>query len=440
MVLVDIDGIRADTFENAYLKGKLPNFARILGEVGDGKGFSTAVWFEKATSVFPSVTMAGQASIFTGAQPARHGIPGNHWFDRATGRVIDYFSLIGTPCIYGFLPLGVGDCAGGLANRHLQTRTIYEAATAAGKTSTVVFSQFWKGATHAVLPSIAEIGFLAHDGSVDYAKFDAAMMAHAIASLHEYGLPDILTVYFDGADVVGHLNGTAAQSSYFEKAIDPLLGRLLDTIEALDKEWRRRTQFIITSDHGRTDSPPAPEDQPIEAQMQKALERAGFNREQFRIVKDGGLAHVYLRSRTPGARWTVQPRAEDVLAAAKELFRDAALRALADSIVYRGNGPGLGYTASGDGGTLSEERRALFSAMDSPRTGDLLLLLKRGHYFDNKAPAGAQHGNIHPLDRAVPIVVALGGVNPGRSPAPISTGDIARIVATYLGFAIEHEP
>ena len=147
-VLVDIDGIRRDTFEAAYLSRKMPNLAEVLGQVENGKGFGNAVVFEKATAAFPAITMASQASLATGAPPALHGIPGNAWFDRKTNRVMDYFSSTGISCVYGIVLVGI-ECSGGMANKNLRVPTLYEAATAAGKTSTVVFSQYWKGATHA---------------------------------------------------------------------------------------------------------------------------------------------------------------------------------------------------------------------------------------------------------------------------------------------------
>jgi hypothetical protein len=434
VVLVDIDGVNREAFERVYLTGKLPSFSRILGEVHDGKGFSTAVWFEKATSVFPSVTMPGQASIFTGALPARHGIPGNQWFDRNTGRVINYLSTTGLPCVWGFLPFGVGDCSGGLAHHHLQMPTLYEAATAAGKTSIVVFNEFWKGATHVIVPSIAEAGLMIQGGTLNCARFDVLMMNHTIEALRQYGLPDILTVYFDGADNIGHLNGTAGQATYFELGIDPLMGRLLDTLARMDPEWRDHTQFIITSDHGRTDAPAAAADKAIGDEMRQALHGAGFTAEQYRIVDNGGVVHLYLRSRAAGARWTDPPRTEDIAAAARPLARNTALAAVVEYLVLRNHGPGAGYMAYDATHPVPEETAALLRGMDTARTGDLLLVLKSGHYFGNTQPGGAQHGSIYPPDLAVPIVVALGGVNPGRSPLPISTADIARIVATYLGF------
>jgi Type I phosphodiesterase / nucleotide pyrophosphatase len=435
VVIVDIDGLRRDTLESVYLSGKLPNFERILGEVRDGKGFGTAVWFENATSVFPTVTMSGQASIFTGVTPARHGVPGNQWFDRASGRVIAYLTATGLPCVYGFLPIGVGDCAGGLANRHLEVPTLYEAATTAGKTSIVVFSQYWKGATHAVLPSLGELALLVQGSTPNCQKFDALMTAHAVMALRQYGLPDILTVYFDGADNVGHQHGTAGQTAYLASTINLLLGKLLDQYEAADKQWRTHTQFVITSDHGRTDAPATPADQSIEASARKAIEGAGFDATHYRVVGDGGMVQVYLRSRAPASRWTDPPPAADILAVAKALSRSSSLEAVTHSVVARTNGPGTGYwTPNGD--PVPDDTAALLRAMDSSRTGDVLLLLKQGHYFGNTATEGAQHGSIYPTDRSVPVALALGGVNPGRSPVPLSIADIARIIATYLGFTM----
>ena len=105
-VIIDVDGIRRDTFEQVYRDGRLPNFQRI---------FAQALWFDNASSVLPTVTMAAQASIFTGTQPARHGVPGNQWFDRSTGRLIDYMTPGGLICAYGLAVRGATGCSGGLA-------------------------------------------------------------------------------------------------------------------------------------------------------------------------------------------------------------------------------------------------------------------------------------------------------------------------------------
>jgi hypothetical protein len=417
VVIVDIDGIRRDTFEHAYLEKKLPNFARVLGEVHDGEGFGTSLWFENARAVFPGITMAGQASIFTGVAPALHSIPGNEWYDRRTNRVIDYFSSTGMPCVYGVLLISVAECSGGLANRHLQAPTIYEAATRAGKTSTVVFNAYWKGATHAVLPTLEEVAGLVHNNAVNYETFDVTMMDRALASLNTDGVPDLLTIYFIGADGIGHLRGTHGQVGYLVETVDVQFGRLLDALEERDPEWRADTQFIITSDHGRTDSPAAPEDAKIEAQMQAAIEAAGFPPDQYRIVENGGVVHVYLRSRLS--------ETEDV---AKALADDADLCEVTEAVAYRGNGV---YSLVGGG---RPELAVMLSTLNSPKSGDVLVLLKHGRYFGDTSTEGAQHGSVFDSDLEVPLVVALGGAPGGRSPVAVSIADVPKIVAAYLGF------
>lgn len=436
VVIVDIDGIRRDTFETAYVGGKLPNFERLLGGVGDGKGFGTAVWFENATSVFPTVTMAGQASIFTGTTPAQHGVPGNVWFDRTRGRMIGYMTATGVPCVFGVLPIGAGDCAGGLGNRHLQVPTLYERAAAAGKTSLVVFSQYWRGATHVVLPSVAELALLSQESTANCQKFDALMTARAIGGIQQYGLPDILTVYYSGSDIVAHQQGTAAEADYLAGTIDLLLGKLLDTYAAADQDWRTHTQFIITSDHGRTDAVGSAADQSIEAQVRKSVESTGLSATQYALAGDGGLVQVYLHSRAAASRWVDAANPADIVAVAKALSRNVALEPVLDSVVMRTHGAGTGYFTP-EGVPAREDRASLLRGMDSARSGDLLLLLKPGHYFGNKESDGAQHGSIHAADRAVPIVIALGGGNAGRSPVQMSIADIARVIAFYLGFSMD---
>lgn len=438
VVLVDVDGVRNDTFEKAYLSGEMPNLERVLGEVRDGKGFGSSLWFENAKAAFPAITMAGQASLATGVPPSRHGIPGNQWFDRETNRVIDYFSSTGISCVYGILLVSVKECSGGLANRHLRVPTMYEAAAAAGKTSTVVFSQYWRGATHAISPSVSEVNLLVRGNAVDYQKFDEIMMDHAVASLIRDGIPDLLTLYFIGADGIGHKAGTPAQAAYLRTTFDSQLGRLLEVLDKLDPVWKVHTQFIFTSDHGRTDTEASAQDAALETNIQKALERGGYVEDQYRIVENGGVVHLYLRSRVMGARWALPPRPEDVEEMGKALAKDASLNAAVELVAARRNGSGYGYTLTREDREDASQIASMLAQLESPRSGDIVLLLRPGRYFGNTEPTGAQHGSMFSSDLAIPLVIAQGGAGPGRSPAPISTQDISPIVAAYLGFTFTH--
>jgi len=385
-VIIDVDGIRRDTFEQVYRDGRLPNFQRI---------FARALWFDNASSVLPTVTMPAQASIFTGTQPARHGVPGNQWFDRSTGRLIDYMTPGGLACAYGVTVRGVAGCSGGLGNGHLLAPTIYEAAAQAGLTSAVYFSEYWKGAARAAPPTITEmLGFLA-GSPVDYRAFDSEMAGRAIADLKSRGLPSLVTLYFLGADGVAHQEGIASQNAYLSGTVDPLLGHILDAIEWLDPPWREHTLLVLVSDHGRTDLAPNSEDLTLKTDFEAALP-AGAT-----VAENGGMAYIYLR----------QPGLADLPKLAAALVQDAKLSAAVAAVRVRGAG-------------------------DSPRDGDLIVTLQPGHYFGNTG-AGSDHGSVYSGDLNVPLLVAMPGGAGGHTAVPVSITQVAGTIAGYLGFRMD---
>ena len=336
-VLIDVDGIRRDTFEAAFDSGRMANLARI---------FDRAVWFERAHTVTPSVTMAAQASIATGVLPAQHGVVGNQWWDREHGRFYDYMSAAGLSCVYGFSVLGGAECLGGLGNRHLQAKTMYEAAAAAGLDSVVAYNQYWKGASRPAAPTSDEARAFLPGNKLDFRRFDTQMAGRAVAELQAHGLPAILTLYFTGADTTGHTLGIAAQGEYLAGVIDPLVGQVLDVIAGLDSEWQAHTLFVLTSDHGRTDVVEHAEDLTLQAEMQAVLP-AGAH-----IAQSGGMAFIYLE------------RPDASVAARLE----AAFPQVVESVWARG-------------------------AADAARSGDLVVSLRAGHYFGH-SDRGSHHGAI----------------------------------------------
>ncbi len=396
-IIIDIDGIRRDTFDETYRSGRLPNFQRFL---------AAALWFDNAAAVFPSETLVGQASIFTGVGASRHGIAGNVWFDRAAESLVNYLTPAGAGCVFGFTLFGA-ECRGGWANRHLLTPTLYEAAAAAGVSSLVVFNHYWKGATRAVPPGLTDVLAFLEGESVDYDAFDRRMTDRALEALDEGGLPSLLTVYFAGADGAGHALGTVGQPPYLERVIDPEVGRLLDALERFDPEWRLGTLFVVTSDHGRTDAILNPEDPTLAADLRAALARAGFEEDRVRLAANGGMAYVYLK----GASWTDPPPEEELHAALRELTQDPLLERAVASV-------------------------RLHNEEDSPRSGDLVVTLKPDHYFGNRG-VGSHHGSPYQPDLAVPLVLAQSAIPAGRRTEPVSTTQVARTIANYLGFALE---
>lgn len=475
VVIIDIDGLSREAFSNRAVANKLPNFARIIGRYerrGEFRGFQHAVHFTNATTIFPSVTLVGHASIFTGVYPGAHGIVGNEWFDRQSGDFVNYMSLSGQIEIFGR----------GLANRHLKVLTLYTAASDFGKRSLVSFNQYWKGADYVERPDIKALIYFAlgerllalgFDGVLkDFVKYDQEMLEDLIEKLNSLRrngkpLPDIITLYFAGLDAVGHLVSVSATSDYLERVIDPLIGKFLDKLQELDPEWFQHTLFFITADHGRSDVPQQNSEvmKKLKDIVEDALAKVGYDpglekplgRRDVQIALNGGMAHIYIRNRERDDSWEENPRFnEDVLPAAQALVNHEKLREYIASVFVRKDGPGSGYELLPwpHSIPLTSGQIELIQKLDGNRSGDILLLLKRGFYFRRScgtkvlaglcsvedfasaAGTGSNHGSIWESDLAVPLVVGGGNVVPGVSEEPVSIVNIAQTAAWYLGFTL----
>jgi phosphonoacetate hydrolase len=77
-VVVCIDGSEPGYIERAIEAGLAPNFARLMR---DGANLT-------ALSAMPSFTNPNNMSIITGRPPAVHGIAGNYFYDRASGKEV----------------------------------------------------------------------------------------------------------------------------------------------------------------------------------------------------------------------------------------------------------------------------------------------------------------------------------------------------------------
>lgn len=311
LVILDIDGLRADVFQRALNENALPNLARILG----GSQFQTGIQFE-TISTAPSITYCCQASSFTGAHPRDHWVAGNQFFDRF-GRTNN-----GKPRYYAF---DVEDILGvfleGLAGKTLNpdVKTIYETAAEHGLTSTVAFHMYARGAQHWLKPGPEDwLDFASFRKLGVSESYDNAMLNDVIQHLQEGNRPDILTLYFWGLDHEAHTEGPAVQFSYLTQVIDRQIGRFLEVYEQLG--LMQDTLFAIFSDHGQT---------AVQKDDKHSL-KIGFlfDRELGYVFKNlgldindhlfegencnailtlnGGMSHVYLRR--SGGAWHEPPR------------------------------------------------------------------------------------------------------------------------------------
>lgn len=83
VVLISVDGLAGFYFDDP--KAEMPNLHAMAREGVHASGMRASV---------PSVTWPNHTSLVTGCNPARHGVVGNNFLDRATGKQV---ALIGDP-------------------------------------------------------------------------------------------------------------------------------------------------------------------------------------------------------------------------------------------------------------------------------------------------------------------------------------------------------
>jgi hypothetical protein len=312
VVIVNIDGLRQDTFYRAVsASSACPNIRNLVGQrlpdaptapgtIGHALQFKQGVALLETTTVFPTVTFAGQAAIASGGLPRDYLMAGNEWFDRKGAYK---FAFTGD----NIGPTGAGDCSkDGFANKRLLRSgltTLYQDAAADPQlraTSAVframyfgdgltaarwsrpkdpaeqaraaaVFDAALRGEPPPLTPAPVAGGYL----TLTSAENDRSMIDQAIGeglqrrdaipsvgdpSVREYNRLSIMTLYYAGLDHSCHEGGEPAsvedrdgkpgrQTIYLQGTIDSSLGKFLG---AMSEVTYKNTFFVFIADHGQT--------------------------------------------------------------------------------------------------------------------------------------------------------------------------------------------
>ena len=366
LLLLALDGMDRKLLYDMIERGDLPSFSKLIG--GDDAGraakgkpahatFAHAHFDDSMLSTLPSTTIAAWVTAFTGAPPAVHGVTGNEFFLRPSGK-------FAAP-----VPVSFGDAVPVLktytdhyVDRLFSVPTVYERMRKKDPNVRiwVAMSQVQRGAdqllvTRRSVVADAFAAFFEHDiparvmqrDSKDvWATLDANVVETVTEKLDDQAKPaaDVITVYLAGIDNYAHVAESGpdeARRVYLREVVDPLIEKLFAAL-AKRRELDNR-YVVVTSDHGHTqvlhddahalstensDDPPA------------VLERAGFRPRPFKLdVPDdddfdsvlayqGAMAFVYLADRSicPKKKqrcdYSRPPRFdEDVLVAAEAFFR-----------------------------------------------------------------------------------------------------------------------
>ena len=452
ILLIDIDGLRSDVFSTALQGDRLPNIAPLLGGTGLRKGLQVP-----ALAPAPSITFCSQASLFTGAHPSQHGIPGNQFFDRFGSR------NQGVPRHYA---LDVGDTLAvddavlvfteGLASKCLDVPTLYQRFADWDWRSVVGGHMYAEGAQAWIKPSLVDIARFTKGGNLfglDAEEYDRRILEDVLRHLDDEGLPDVLTLYLMGLDHQSHHDGPAVQLDTLSKVIDPLVGELWEQVAAASPPGELPLVAIF-SDHGQIEV--VPDDRhslrlafPFEKEMGHLFDALGLDVHDFPgedpncdavVASNGGLAHVYLQNKH--GRWADAPEFQrDVIPVGKAFWKAHHSGAYAPEIQCALAGvlvrdvqesgwyaPYQALTPAGEVisladwfGEVSKDQdgaQSLYADplhrldnLAGPFVGDLLLVSNYAQGFYFAAPVKGVHGGLHPEDSAATLVYGFPGAS-----------------------------
>ncbi len=236
VVLMVLDGCMPDMLYGMIERGKLPAIKRHLVDRG--------MRFTNAITVFPSATVNAYQSMVTGLFPGHAGIPYLEWFDRASERVMNFFSLKGAA----------------LFNARMENYYTKESKTGPlnasifddllGHPTASIYSPFFKHAAQQE-PGVPLALLWAGYGSNRPEMMDVYSYRHLMRlfQLPHEQIPRLTFTGLLGTDHIEHRFGVQhprvpRNLRQFDAFIEEFM-QLLERRHLLD-----RTYIIVTSDHG----------------------------------------------------------------------------------------------------------------------------------------------------------------------------------------------
>jgi len=434
---------------------------------------------ENAVSCVPSITYAALTTFLTGANPARHEIVGNQWFDPALRLYRDYNFIRHYRDVNG----------------DFWAPTLYERLRPGCSLS--IQSAVHRGVTKNVA-NWAQSGvrwFFGDYTAVD--KLTATTLEYAANwANRNRRWPELLVCYFPGLDSIGHAFG--CDSPRYRQALahlDYQIGRVCDWLER--EGLLETTSLVLVSDHGHVPVRPGGVVD-IARYLRKELHRRVWARplqdQTFRVRElrlrrfdtvcvrsgqrfatlhfagplgwddplDAAAVAELLESAPDGARLWQQPGVELVVYPVGE--HEALLRSAHGTarIVERAGAGGaeyryvpapddvLGYMRDPElaefvAGGFHDSRawlRAtcttqhpdavphLLPLLRSRRTGDVLLFAGWGYSF---GPERAGHGGLHRDEMLIPMMFAGPGIEPGGRLEVARAADLLPTLLRLLG-------
>lgn len=410
VVMISIDGLAGYYLDDP--KADVPTL-RELASAGARASMMKAVT--------PTVTWPNHTTLVTGDYPARHGVVGNNYFDRATSKkmvlisdpVFDKDEIVKVPTIYD-----VAKAAG------LTTAAIRWPATRNAKTLDWTLPDvrteelYMKYTTPELLKECeaAHIPIIKKSQAAAFEADESKDAAHTRAFnliLHQHH-PGLALLHVIDVDHTEHLKGPRSKEAY--EAVHEADGYVREVWGELQRDYPGRATLIVVSDHGFS---------PIKKMIlpNVLLAKAGLKfsgkkagESAVNLVTQGGSAFVYVKD---------EANRSAVLARVREALRDLA-----------GISKIVDYREFKDYGVADPKV--------DPHAPDMILFAEEGCSFGDTA-AGAlpfnekperkgSHGHEASLPDLHATFVAWGaGIKAGANLGEIKNIDVAPTIAKLLG-------
>ena len=401
VVLISVDGLPADALSNPQVH--LPTLRRLAAEGASAEGMR---------SVAPTVTWPNHTTLVTGVRPENHGVIGNRYLDRSTGKVVplimdpvfDKEDLVRCPTIYDVAH------AAGLSTAGVVWPASRNAKSLDWQIPDSGTKEIWdRYGTASWLEELRRSGIWVDQQETWVKEKEGIrrdwMYTKAACQLIRVHHPNLLLLHLIELDHVQHDKGPRTPDAYVTASFeDERIREVLEAVEAAG--LRDRTAVFVVSDHGffgftKTIYPAV------------ALKKAGL--EKVHVVTQGGAAFVYVRD--PFERGPAR----------------SALRGLegVQELVEPSEYPKWG---------LPPPDR-------DPRMGDFILSAREGYAFSDKAsevvleekPLQGTHGALPQDPKLHATLIAWGaGIRPGVRLPVIDNVDVAPTLARLLGLRMEH--
>jgi predicted AlkP superfamily pyrophosphatase or phosphodiesterase len=416
VVMISVDGLAADYLDDP--KADMPTIRALAAE-----GARAATM----KAVTPTVTWPNHTTLVTGVMPARHGVVGNNYLDRATGKRV---ALISDP-VYD-------------KDEIVKAPTIYDLAKAAGLTTAAAR---WPASRNAktldwTFPDVRSVELLekyttpvvlketeaagikmlnkddpkAAAGDTPQPSDDICLRAFNL--ILEKHRPNLALLHLVDVDHDQHLYGPRNEKAY--AAIKTADNQVREVWEVLKRDFPGKATLFVVSDHGFQENKKAILPNVV---LRKAglLEVAGKKETSgpVQVVAQGGTEFIYILD---------EKRRDEIAKRVRKAFE---------------NLEGVSKVIGSD----QLHQYGVANPKNDPKAPDMILFSKEGYIFGDTAAgdlpfnAKPERKGSHGHDPSIPNLkatfVAWGAdIKPGTRIGEIQNTAVAPTIAKLLGFSI----